>query len=111
MSTESGKPRNSLTEKIFREINNQITKILTLFQSFVSDSVSIDIPKMFSRALLYQPLKNIDISYSPLGMINHELHLTAFAAHGMTRLRLKKSTVETHLLYKGAGLPLPCPTG
>ena len=66
---------------------------------------------MFSRALLYQPLKNIDISYSPLGMINHELHLTAFAAHGMTRLRLKKNTVETHLLYKGAGLPLPCPTG
>ena len=66
---------------------------------------------MFSRALLYQPLKNIDISYSSLGMINHELHLTAFAAHGMRRLRLKKSTVETHLLYKGAGLPLPCPTG
>ena len=73
--------------------------------------MELNIPKLFTRAIRYQPLQDIDISYSPLGMSNHELHLTAFAAHRMNKLRLKQSTVETHLLYNGAGLPMPCPIG
>ena len=44
-------------------------------------------------------------------MSNHEFHLTAFAAHRMNRLRIKKSTLEAHILYKGTGLPVPVPTG
>ena len=34
-------------------------------------------------------------------MANHELSLTAFAAHRMNRLRVLKSTVEAHVLFKG----------
>ena len=44
-------------------------------------------------------------------MSNHEFHLTAFAAHRMNRLRIKKSTLEAHILYKGQSLPVPVPTG
>ena len=85
--------------------------LLTLIFFEFTASVELDIPKIFSRAIQHHPLRNIDVSYSPLGMANHELHLTAFAAHRMNRLRLKRNTVETHLLYHGAGLPVPCPTG
>ena len=85
---------------------------LIAFKNFIfPDSVELNIPKLFTRAIRYHPLQDIDISYSPLGMSNHELHLTAFAAHRMNKLRLKQSTVETHLLYNGAGLPMPCPIG
>ena len=56
-------------------------------------------------------MKHIDVSYSPLAMSNHEFHLTAFAAHRMNRLRIKKSTLEAHILYKGQSLPVPVPTG
>ena len=68
-------------------------------------------PKSVERALVYSPLSQIDTSYSPFAMVNHELTLTAFAAHRMNKIRVKRSTVEAHILYKGAGLPVPVPTG
>ena len=66
---------------------------------------------MLRRVLLYNPLKDIDLACTPIAMSNHEFTLTAFAAHRVNRLRVKKSTVEAHVLYKGAGLPVPCPMG
>ena len=68
-------------------------------------------PKIIERAINYNPLKHIDVSYSPLAMSHHEFYLTAFMAHRMNRLRVKKQTLECHLLYNGAGLPVNVPTG
>ena len=65
------------------------------------DSVEMDIPRIIERALDFNPLNKIDVSYSPFAMANHELSLTAFAAHRMNRLRVLKSTVEAHVLFKG----------
>ncbi len=76
---------------------------------FVLDSVQPDMPVMFQRALMYEPLKEIDLSYSPLAISNHEFHLTAFQAHRHNRLRCPRKTVETCVLFKGQGLPVPCP--
>ena len=78
---------------------------------YIIDTIEMDIPNIIDRALDFNPLSKIDMSYSPFAMANHELSLTAFAAHRMNRLRAKKSTVEAHVLFKGAGLPIPCPIG
>ncbi len=78
---------------------------------FIIDSIDVEYPKMLSRALQYNPLHKIDVGYSPFAMANHEFTLTAFAAHRVNRLRVRKATVEAHILYKGAGLPVPCPMG
>jgi hypothetical protein len=76
-----------------------------------SDSVEANVPKVFSRALNHQPLQNIDVSYSPLAMANHEFNLTAFAAHRMNRLRVIRPTVESHVLFRSVGQPVSCPIG
>ena len=78
---------------------------------YFSDAVEHSYPKIIERAIYYNPLKQIDVSYSPLAMSHHEFYLTAFMAHRMNRLRVKKETLEAHLLYNGAGLPVPVPTG
>jgi hypothetical protein len=65
---------------------------------FVSDPIADSCaatPRMFSRVLDYDPLKNVDIVSSPLCLLTHEMSpVSAFAAHTMRRLQMTATKVK-----------------
>ena len=79
---------------------------------FIAEHVPCGLPKLTTTAVSPRPLHDLNLSYHPLSLVNHELRLTAFEAHRAAVLKVPPSMFSKLLTQSKTSLePLQCPHG
>ena len=79
---------------------------------FIAEHVPCSMPKLTTSAISPRPLHDINLSYHPLSLVNHELRVTAFEAHRAAILKVPLALFSSFLKEESsAQKPLPCPHG
>ena len=79
---------------------------------FIAEHVPCGLPKLTTSAMSPRPLHDLNLSYHPLSLVNHELRLTAFEAHRAAVLKVPPSMFSNFLTQsKTTREPLKCPHG
>ena len=79
---------------------------------FIAQHVTCTVPKFTASIMRPRPLYDLNLSYHPLSLVNHELTLTAFSAHRAAVLKVPLPVFSNFLNQENASQqPLQCPHG